>query len=543
MAKIFPAGWNHMAVTGAALREIETLEMLRADLPDRYSVYHGVHWTRLRSGFSIFGEVDFIVVSPSGCLMVIEQKSGFFEETPNGLFKIYSNQRKSVGVQIARTVSNLYSRMSTAFGTGNFKIEELLYCPDYTVRDPSIAGVNPSRIVDATRRSNLAAMIERVLPEDEMPLPCAGKLHAFLADELSLLPDVAAMIDESSKLTTRISDGPATWARNIEFDPFRLRVTGTAGSGKTQLAVGVMQDAMAAAKRTLYVCYNRPLAEHLRTVVPSGVTVMSYHQLCVSLLKPQGISFDFTQPDAFSRLEAAFAHCELPGHVQYDVLVVDEGQDFQQTWVEARQRQLGSGARWWRLEDPMQNLYSRAPLTLTGWVEVRMSLNYRTPRDILRTLERISGGKLKSDAASPFDDSEIGAFSYANATAAHATQEAVSAARAAGFRLNDIVVLSFKGREKSALASLDRLGEYRLSSFTGTYDRDGQPIYRDGDLLFESVYRFKEQCAPCIILAEIDFDTLDEAVLRRLFVGATRATMKLVLVMSERAAREVTARI
>ena len=69
MAKIFPAGWNHIAVTGAAVREIETLEILRAELPDHYSVYRGVHWTRLRSGFSIFGEADFIVVSPSGRLM------------------------------------------------------------------------------------------------------------------------------------------------------------------------------------------------------------------------------------------------------------------------------------------------------------------------------------------------------------------------------------------------------------------------------------------------------------------------------------------
>lgn len=63
MAKIFPADWNHIAVTGAALREIETLEMLRAGLLGHYAVYHGVHWTRPHSGFSILGEADFIVVS------------------------------------------------------------------------------------------------------------------------------------------------------------------------------------------------------------------------------------------------------------------------------------------------------------------------------------------------------------------------------------------------------------------------------------------------------------------------------------------------
>ena len=38
-----------------------------------------------------------------------------------------------------------------------------------------------------------------------------------------------------------------------------------------------------------------------------------------------------------------------------------------------------------------------------------------------------------------------------------------------------------------------------------------------------------------MILTEIDFDTLDDRAVRRLFVGATRATLKLMLVLSARA--------
>ena len=39
-----------------------------------------------------------------------------------------------------------------------------------------------------------------------------------------------------------------------------------------------------------------------------------------------------------------------------------------------------------------------------------------------------------------------------------------------------------------------------------------------------------------MILTEIDFEKLDDKAIRRLFVGATRATMKLMLVVSEEAA-------
>ncbi len=41
-----------------------------------------------------------------------------------------------------------------------------------------------------------------------------------------------------------------------------MRVTATAGSGKTQLALAVLTTAVAAGRRPLYVCCNRPLAGH-----------------------------------------------------------------------------------------------------------------------------------------------------------------------------------------------------------------------------------------------------------------------------------------
>lgn len=55
-------------------------------------------------------------------------------------------------------------------------------------------------------------------------------------------------------------------------------------------------------------------------------------------------------------------------------------------------------------------------------------------------------------------------------------------------------------------------------------------------VLSDSVFRFKGQSAPCVILTEVDFASFDESPQRLLFVGATRATMKLFVVMSEQAA-------
>ena len=101
MARIVPDDWKNLEATGAAAREIETLALLEK-LPDDYTVYHGVHWTRLNEGFSVFGEADFVVVAPSGRVLMIEQKAGFLRETSAGLVKVYLQKERNVAIQLAQ---------------------------------------------------------------------------------------------------------------------------------------------------------------------------------------------------------------------------------------------------------------------------------------------------------------------------------------------------------------------------------------------------------------------------------------------------------
>src|SRR5208282_4284670 len=94
MARTLPDGWEALEAAGAAPFEISTLRRLAAGLPKDYSVFHGVHWTRLEHGYSVFGEIDFVVVGPQGQVVLIEQKSGSLEETPEGLVKRYQGKLK-----------------------------------------------------------------------------------------------------------------------------------------------------------------------------------------------------------------------------------------------------------------------------------------------------------------------------------------------------------------------------------------------------------------------------------------------------------------
>jgi hypothetical protein len=539
MARVFPDGWRALEATGAAGRELQTLAQLAAGLDESYAVYHGVHWTRVdRGNFAIIGEIDFAVLGPTGKLLLIEQKTGLLTETAGGLIKKYAEKDKNVPVQMARSAEALRDRLRKLCRGETTIIESLLYCPDYTVKQPGTAGIDPARIVDASRREHLLRIIREILPATGEVLRTKDHVHRFLCEILELVPEVHAVVGEAQALYTRLSGGLAHWARNLEMTPFRLRVLGTAGSGKTQLAMAVFRDALAHGRRPLYVCYNRPLADHIARIAPPGGEVGTYHQLADRIARSSGAAPDYRQPDAFASMEAALEAHTLPESERFDELIVDEGQDFEQRWAENLLRFLRTGGRAWWLEDPLQNLYARAPVALPGWVTMRSEVNYRSPKDVLDTLNRLLPLQRSVHSGSPITGSDVDIVSYADTKDLIAkTVSAITRCLGLGFKRSHIALVTYRGRENSKLTPFDALGPYRLRAPTGQYDLLGNPVYTDGDLPIDSVYRFKGRASPCVVFTEIDFATLDDAAVRRIFVGATRATMKLSLVISETAAR------
>ena len=538
MAKVFPDGWRELAATGAAERELQTLAQLANGLGDEYTIYHGVHWTRVEpSNYAIVGEIDFAIVGPTGKLLLIEQKTGLLHETADGLVKKYADKDKRVSFQMARTSEALHDRLRKACKGEQTFIDALLYCPDYAVKSPGTAGIDPARIIDATKRDQLLQTIRSILPSAGEVLPAREKIHRFLRDILELVPEVNAIVGEAGAMYTRLSGGLAHWARRIECDPFRLRVIGTAGSGKTQLAMAVYRDAIDAGLRPLYVCYNRPLADHIASIAPHGGEVATYHQLGDRMLRARAQAPDFMRSDAFARIEAALDEHTPDEADRFDVLIVDEGQDFEERWARNLLRCLRPGGRAWWLEDPLQNLYARPPVALPGWVSLRSDVNYRSPKDILDRLNRMLGLEQPMQSGSPLTGSDVDIVTYGDTKDLIATTiSAVTRAIGLGFKRRHVALITYRGRENSKLAPYDKLGPYTLCAPTGRYDLFGNATYTEGDLLIDSVHRFKGRASPCVVFTEIDFERLDDAAVRRLFVGATRATMKLLMVMSERTA-------
>ncbi len=579
MARIIPDGWRELANSDAspgaaggglppsAQRHHETLALMAAGLSDDFTVYHAVHWTTIERGFAVIDNIDFVVVNRIGDLLLIEQKTGFLEESGDGLMRRERGRLRNVSVQMARTAAGLRDKLARRPGCEAVKVDALLYCPDFSVRRLETAGVAAERIVDASRRDKLLAVIREILSVEVDGGRAAGagsvgavpgvsgvsggvmrpasawqQVDRFFRDVIELETDVSALVGRAQAMVTRVSGGLAHWARQLDFSPYRLHVEGTAGSGKTQLALAEFRAAIDRGLRPLYVCYNRPLADHFAEVAPAGGEVCTFHTLCQRLVRDAGKTVDIAAADGFERLEKAAAGVPIDDRWHFDTVVVDEGQDFSPAWRDQVLRHARDDARLIWLEDPMQSLYARERSRLPGWVTLYARANYRSPREVVRLLRAILPADAQIEAAGPLAGAELEIFDYADtAQMLAATKEAIRSCLGTGFRRHDIAVVSFRGREQSALLSLDAIGPHPVRRFTGRYDLLAQPVYTGGELLVESVYRFKGQAAPAVVFSEVDFESMDERTLRKLFVGATRATMKLSIVASTRAAQAIRA--
>ena len=181
-------------------------------------------------------------------------------------------------------------------------------------------------------------------------------------------------------------------------------------------------------------------------------------------------------------------------------------------------------------------LYEREGFDLDGAVSVRCNDNFRSPRAIVDVINALGLAEGTVEARSPY----VGELPIFRAydderSLRRETLAAVEALRERGIPLADIVVLSARGHGRSLLLKEAKLGVFALRRFLGRYTADGEPVWSEGELLIESVHRFKGQSAMGVVLTEVDFDHLDEAARRRLFVGMTRAQLRLEVVVSRAA--------
>jgi UvrD-like helicase family protein/AAA domain-containing protein/nuclease-like protein len=534
MARLMPSDVSHLALAGGRAEELDTLRQLQAELPAAYTVFHGIHWSReYRDGIK-FGELDFVVVNQAGKVLVIEQKNGRLEETEGGLVKMYADRAKPVGDQVRRNLNGVREKFKAAqHYQADLQLDYLIYCPDHRVSNLNAAALDGSRIVDAESRGRLAERVGSLLGPGQ-PCPHAERVHQFFRQTFDLVPDIHAHVSSQDRNFTRLSTELVHLLQGLEMKPFRLRVDGTAGAGKTLVARQFFDEVVSRGRRPLFVCYNRPLAEKFAAGIGAEGMVATFHGVCRQFLAARGHRFDWDEvkrdPTFWTRMTELVVGESIPENWKFDTLIVDEGQDFEPEWVEILKLFLRDDREILWLDDQDQNLRDQPPVVLDGFVGYHARRNYRSPDSIARFIRRTL--PFKFEGANDLPGLGVGVTPYAKAAEQPAAvAKIVTGLLAQGFGHDDIVILTLRGGAESVFSDRERVGSYVLRRFTQGYDLFGNQLMTPGKLLFESVRRFKGQQAPAIVLVDID-PTPDrkEVFQRLLYSGMTRATVRLELV-------------
>jgi hypothetical protein len=156
----------------------------------------------------------------------------------------------------------------------------------------------------------------------------------------------------------------------------RALVYGPAGSGKTVFLMARAEYWLDSRpeSRVLFTCYNASLASHLRRTfaarrTPSDeerLTVRHYHDLCGFVLGMTDIHD--RSPEFYAALEPKVLQAlsqreDVPA---YDLILVDEGQDFTRRMLEVLVRLSSAGGEITVVCDPAQDIYGRwAPENLS----------------------------------------------------------------------------------------------------------------------------------------------------------------------------------
>ena len=183
----------------------------------------------------------------------------------------------------------------------------------------------------------------------------------------------------------------------------KVFVTGGAGSGKTWLATEWARKAAAdktgegARQQVLLTCYNEALADVLAESMAGvdGVKVQAFlRHLEDQLGEPHAVaSRGEDLKERWKDLTERIGNGEAPRLGRFDVIVVDEIQDFEDEWVViAMEALLNDGGSILAVGDQRQNVRSINLSHLEkGWARNELRANLRSPAEIARFAQRFGG--------------------------------------------------------------------------------------------------------------------------------------------------------
>lgn len=329
-------------------------------------VLHSIPYIAHLSGSPKDGEADFVVFSPSKGFLVIEIKGGGVEYDPE-TGKWASTDSKGIsnplkmspflqGLKEKKAILEQIQKHSgwPALNISYLNCGHAVFLPDIDNVQSLIMSASPREIIGGRADlQNLESWINKVFfywqgnQHNSQALGSGGMkiVEQLFCTKRMARPLLSAQIEIEEEQRIELTEQQAAILRFIG-NRKRAVISGGAGTGKTILAVDRATQLAKSGMKTLLLCYNHPLAEHLKDVIGNNPNLfpMDFHQLCEWRIK-QALSK--TTRDLKAEAQQSypgfnFFDVQLPYALllsteclpdeRFDAIIVDEGQDFKEDY-------------------------------------------------------------------------------------------------------------------------------------------------------------------------------------------------------------------
>lgn len=383
-------------------------------------------------------ELDFLVVNRDLGVLLVEVKGGQIRCKDQQWESRRDHEwRRLERSPMKQAVDGLYSLMHRATATAAIGSQARLILHAALVAFPAVDRIHPLTS-DFTPESVAfrdtcaePARFERWLEAAFHHLQAQHGMRSRSREVAALLDELVMPVVTSEfgirTMASRIAAGDTvSVVRPGKHDEFvrerelrrRVLVDGPAGSGKTMVGMIRVARALQAdpAARALFLSYNLLVADRTRAALSQAfgdrVVVDAYHPFADREIRRAQV--DLQVPDDISsrnlhyreevpqKLELALQRLPRDPSDQFDLLVIDEAQDFNWRWILSLEPLLKPGAAQWALCDPQQFIFgavaSEATEAEDRIAEMRASLSqyfgdpdrllvcYRMSRAIFRYL-------------------------------------------------------------------------------------------------------------------------------------------------------------
>lgn len=495
-------------------------------LPSHWHVLPRARWLTPRKSKELRGECDFLVIDPARGILDIEVKTGVNWDESSG----YTQAGKSIDPirQAEFNATGMAEMLETRTGFDT-KIGYVLCLPEYEgAFDPAL-GVDrlftePDLATDLILRAFELACDSWNL---HIPLP-AKMLNAIFHEVVPHMGFRREHRLEEHYVLDRIEKATSTqyWVLNHIKANHRIAVSGCAGTGKTKLAIETARYFASIGKSVLLTCFNNNLELVLRqdeTLIPlirpeygTGLDVASFHHIADHFLNranqqrnrrnqpPLIRAREWNDPRYTQDVTSAMKEYSL----RYDVIVIDEGQDFDPRWVTALKQTLRDSeeGRIVLFYDPHQQLYDRSnPMAIVQDHHLTvfpLYTNCRNPAPVHRAAMQYHE---QGDLFTPLVD--VGPEPMQVQVDRDRSGDAQMQALRQWLYVekpdpHDVVVLTPHGETNSRRQWKDKatVGEYMLTDDVETWL--GKKNRKN--ILCTSVYKFKGLEAPFVLVTELE---------------------------------------